>query len=130
TLEDHDFWLRMAAHYRFAYLDEPLAHYRVHDQMTTKTAAEEMRRGNILVQGRAMAMPAFDRLQPAQKVSVYTFYGAKLLALGEIEQARYSLMKAIRINPFTLKAYGFLLFTLFGKKGALQIAHLRRRVRR
>ncbi len=129
TLEDHDFWLRMAAHYRFAYLDEPLANYRVHDQMTTKTAAEEMRRGNILVQGRAIGMPAFDRLKPAQKVSIYTFYGTKLLALGEIEQARKSFMKAIRINPLALKAYGYFLFTLLGKKRALQMADLRRRWR-
>lgn len=34
--QDYDLWLRLLPHYDFHYLNEPLVHYRVHKEMTTK----------------------------------------------------------------------------------------------
>lgn len=40
--EDYDLWLRVAAKYQLANLDETLVHYRVHDQSITQTTAAKI----------------------------------------------------------------------------------------
>jgi glycosyltransferase involved in cell wall biosynthesis len=40
--QDYDYWLRTIQHYELYYLNEPLIHYRVHDQMGTKQFKESI----------------------------------------------------------------------------------------
>jgi len=40
SCEDYDLWLRIARHFEFAYIDSPLAHYRMHSTNSTKSSAE------------------------------------------------------------------------------------------
>ena len=40
SCEDYDLWLRIARHYEFAYVDSPLAHYRIHSTNSTTSSTE------------------------------------------------------------------------------------------
>lgn len=130
TLEDHDFWLRMAAHYRFLYLDVIVATYRWHEAMTTQQAADQMRLSNIEVQKKAIAMPAFERLPGVQKARILTFLGAKLLAQGEVKEAQSWLQRSLRTNRFHLRTYPYLGLSLLGKQNNMMLNHMRRKLNR
>jgi len=43
NVEDYDLWLRLAAHFKFANLAQPLVYYRVHQYGTTQIAIREKR---------------------------------------------------------------------------------------
>ncbi|MEE6131980.1 glycosyltransferase [Priestia flexa] len=42
--QDYDYWLRCVPAYEFYYLNEPLVHYRVHEEMGTKKHTKEIER--------------------------------------------------------------------------------------
>jgi glycosyltransferase involved in cell wall biosynthesis len=129
TLEDHDFWLRMSVCCSFVFLNEPLAHYHTHGDMTTTKMPDLMRLNEIKVQRRAIAMEAFQVLTPLQKARIYCSHGAKYAVLGEIGEARIWLTKSIAAAPYYLNAYGLMAFTLLGRRGTRYAAILRRRIR-
>ena len=47
NVEDYDLWLRLAAHFKFANLAQPLVYYRVHQYGTTQVAIREKRIHNL-----------------------------------------------------------------------------------
>lgn len=49
--EDYDFWIQLAQHCRFGYLDKLTCKYRIHNANITKTTGSQRRR-QALVQGR------------------------------------------------------------------------------
>ena len=116
-MEDFDFWVRMAAVHRFAYLDVPLCAYRVHESMSMKTQQAEFPPQAVEVQRRAFAMPAFARLSAREKAALYCSHGTKNLRIGDKAAARAAYLKAIRAAPLYPRAYVLLaLDTLFGQR--------------
>lgn len=53
-VEDLDLWLRIARHYPFGYVDEPLVQYRIHNLNMSKNDLQ-MRRGELIALERALA---------------------------------------------------------------------------
>lgn len=116
-MEDYDFWLRMAAVYRFAYLDEPLCAYRVHESMSMQTQRAEFPLQAVAVQRRVFAMPAFQRLSAREKAALYCSHGTKNALIGSMAEARRCYLNAIRLAPTSPRAYILLaLDTLLGKR--------------
>lgn len=56
-LEDYEFWLRLSRHYRFAFHDSTLMHYRVHGMNTGSLRANSIRQevGHLLLREREYA---------------------------------------------------------------------------
>lgn len=128
TLEDHDFWLRLATSAQFGYVNVPVATYVVHPGMTTHTMPNEMRRGRLIVQERVTASPAFETFTPTQKSRVFTSLGATSLALGRTREARQWLGKSLKEVP-ALQPMLLYLLTFFSPGLAKSILGLRRMLR-
>ncbi|MCZ7554737.1 MAG: glycosyltransferase [Anaerolineales bacterium] len=117
SLEDYDLWLRMAAHFEFAYLDEPLAHYRLHPSMMTVKHQERMQRDELRVHSCVFDMLAFKELTRAEQARVYSAHGKRHGSLGDMRQARRCFWEAIRLSPASTRPYIFMALTLIGRRG-------------
>ncbi|HUN07790.1 MAG TPA: glycosyltransferase [Aggregatilineales bacterium] len=87
-MEDYEFLLRLASHYDFYYLDEPLANYRVHAGQTTQTHWQRMRTNDLRVHERVFSMAAFAQLSPLERARAYSTHGTRCAQLGEMADAR------------------------------------------
>jgi glycosyltransferase involved in cell wall biosynthesis len=107
-VEDYDLWLRIALHYRFDYVDEPLVRYRVgHASLTARTenslliALEIMRRFLDKEEARSRIRPAVVRRALAE-----TYFH---LSLGQRQRSRWSAfkfnVKALAREPGYLEAW-------------------------
>lgn len=114
---DYDFWLRMASHYQFLYLDEPLAYYYVHSSMMTRVEQPEMQQAWLKVHRRIFDMGAFRQLTAYQKSRAYSTHGTRYAQLGDFPQARHWYLKALTTEPFSPRPYLLLLLTVLGKDG-------------
>ena len=131
TLEDYDFWLKLACISRFLYLDTSLANYHVHDVMTTLTDNDAMRHSRILVQGRGIKTPCFERLTPKQQARILTQHGASVAAvLGDMPQARAHLRLAMALKPLNPQAWLYWLVTWSGRWGVDRLNNIRRLINR
>ncbi|MBN8590140.1 MAG: glycosyltransferase [Anaerolineae bacterium] len=99
SIEDYDFWLRMAAHYDFQYLDEALANYRVHAQQMTRVDRQPMQRNDLKVHERVFSMAAFSQLSPLERARAYSTHGTRCAQLGEMADARCWYQQARREAP-------------------------------
>lgn len=128
TLEDYDFWLRMAASARFGYVDALVAVYILHPDMTTLTMQNRMRQGRLEVQSRLVNGPAFNGLAASIQGRVYSSLGATSLALGRTREARQWLDKSLKEVP-ALQPMLLYLLTFFSPWLAKSILGLRRMLR-
>ncbi|MBL8163903.1 MAG: glycosyltransferase family 2 protein [Anaerolineae bacterium] len=129
-VEDYDLWLRLAARYPFAYIDEPLAFYRVHSNMMNIAQNATMHKSDHEVHRRIFAMPAFHHLDPAEKAAIYAVHGTRYAMQGDLAAARHWYLKAIRQRPFSPQPYLLMGLTLFGSQRFAAIAEQRRRRRK
>jgi glycosyltransferase involved in cell wall biosynthesis len=129
SLEDYDFWLRMAGAFRFLYLDEPLACYRVHSGMITTMQRERRLADGLALHRRIFDMPAFDRLSLHEKARVYVEHGNRCAMHGRMAEARGWYGCAVRATPISPRGYLFAALTLLGKDGFRRVIKLRQRLR-
>jgi glycosyltransferase involved in cell wall biosynthesis len=129
SVEDYDFWLRMAAVYPFLYLDEPLVYYRVHDQMMTNKHEEEFNQNQLVVSQRIYDMPYFQHLPVRDKAIIYYKQGIKNMLLGEVAEARKRFLHSIQAHPLHPRAYALFGLTLLGKRIFVGVYGARQRVR-
>lgn len=115
VLEDYDLWLRLSARYEFAYVDEPLATYRIHNTMTTVVQSQRMITASAELMARIRQMPAFAALPPADQARVYVAHGKKYGYMGRMDMARQMFGQAMRqrwrITPLYLWS-----LTWFGRR--------------
>ncbi len=127
TLEDYEYWLQLSEMCHFLYLDVILAHYHMHDSMTTIVESELMRRNRTLIQRRAIARPRFQQLTPAQQAHIYTQLGASIAAVdGDMKAARAFLNRALRLRPIAIQAGVYWLVTWSGVRGVNALNQVRR----
>ncbi len=113
---DYDFWRKLAAHCQFHYLDEPVAHYRIHDANKIVMQPKSIQECELIVQQRIFAMPEFQRLDRRQKSRAYRHHGAKNAVLGRMGTARKYLGRSVLAYPFSLTGQGLLLLSLLGSR--------------
>lgn len=104
-MQDYDLWLRMAAHFKFYYLDEPLAQYVLHGAMMTVNQKREMLDDHLMIQRRIYQMPAFKRLTGNEKATVFLKHGMQHLLAGEPRNARQLFRSAIAVAPTAPQPY-------------------------
>jgi len=126
---DLDYWARYGAIYPFAAIDEVVAYYRVHDEMSVIRQADELNRKGIIVQERLIELPAFKNLSLKQQSRAFTSIGKKYLALGESENSRIWLKKAIQSDRTNRKAYSLFGMSLLGNQITSTLINSRRKAR-
>jgi glycosyltransferase involved in cell wall biosynthesis len=126
--EDYDLWLRLAATHRFHYIDEPLACYSVPDNIeftvakwgipskSAATGPHRARQGEIDVQRRAMALPAFHALSDIQRSRIYCSHGMKTILIGQSKGARRMFWRAIRSAPYYPVGWVLLGLSISGRR--------------
>ncbi len=110
--EDWDFLLRVAARARFRYLDETVALYRHHTDMTMLPthSADAARKARLCrdlanVQARIYPMPAFRALPAVQRAHIYSVHAMFHLRCGQPAPARACLRSGITAAPWYAPAY-------------------------
>lgn len=126
--EDYDLWVRLAAQYRFHYIDEPLAVYRLHDTMMTRVYWDKMVAANVAIMERIRQMPAFAALTPAERAAAYRMHGKKYAYTGCLADARQMFRAALRARFSLVDGYLWLL-TWSGRKLFSVILSIPRRLR-
>lgn len=106
TNEDWDLWLRVARHYRFAYTDRVLAHFRRHQGNITGLASPFLRatlEQRVRVLDKAFAAPDLPAPIQAMKAvayrNVYSSAALGWLSAGEYREAGRSCARAVRVAP-------------------------------
>jgi hypothetical protein len=126
SFQDYDLWLRLARHYRFEYVREPLLKYFVHGNKIW-TNVEALNSGLDLMLKKYGYAASFRK-----KCSLYYLsIGVQHCETNQAAAGRKALLRAARLNPSGLKAYYYLLLALLGGEafnGARRArAHLRLR---
>jgi glycosyltransferase involved in cell wall biosynthesis len=137
--EDYDFWLRLAGHASFLYLDAPLTCVQIPDQAEFSVAnwglptASHQNTPNsklyeIMVMHRVLRMPAFHKLRRIERAKIYCAHGMKNMMVGHTGEARDLWSKAIRVAPGYPVGWALLGLSAFGRQVFTFTVLLRRRM--
>jgi glycosyltransferase involved in cell wall biosynthesis len=108
--EDYEFWLRVAPHTRFAFLDEPLLLYRDHPRGISKRV-DEIELGVLLAQERNLNRYPEERRRADP--GVLATIGALRCIYGLAGRGRPELLASARREPWRLRTWKWLVLSLF-----------------
>jgi len=101
--DDYDFWLRLAPHFRFAYVPIPLAVARLHGG--NYSAMDRHFQDHLVIIAKVVSQnPELAALKPIHLKKLFHSLGMYYLEKGNWQEARNSLWKAIAAHPFHIKA--------------------------
>jgi glycosyltransferase involved in cell wall biosynthesis len=127
-IEDKDTWIKIAKIYRIAYVDEPLAYFRMHQTNTSNTYPDKM---HDYFREVLKDLAKTDPLLMSRKSEIDSYIlnleaGSyyELLQLGKAKT--YSLRSLLK-NPLNKMSWRTLLFSLLGKR-LIKYFRARRRV--
>jgi glycosyltransferase involved in cell wall biosynthesis len=126
--EDWLFWLTLAAQFPFVYVNEPLAHYRIHRQSMSHANEQAMAESALIVQRRLFDFPRFQRLSARERARIYCSHGIKNAMVNRLEEAQQSFSKAVRIDPTYPVSYVLSFFALLGLRPLRYLIVTRRHV--
>lgn len=102
---DHDMWLRIAGSFNIGYLDLPLVKKRQHELQLSKVRRESVLKDEFLLVKKAIdRYPFLKKFELTKSAPLYYEWGIALLQKGNTKGAKQKLLKAIRCEPWKLKA--------------------------
>ena len=102
---DHDMWLRVAGSFNIGYLDLPLVKKRQHELQLSKVRRESVLKDEFLLTKKAIGRyPFLKKFELTKSAPLYYEWGIALLQKGNTKGAKQKLLKAIRCQPWKLKA--------------------------
>lgn len=128
--EDYEYWLRLAPHVRFAWVDAPLVHYRIHPQGISRQATRNAR-GQVLALEKALARLGEPPPElPERKTEARKRYwvGKGQVRDGELREGRAALVASLRLDAGNRAAWVWLAFSLLGRWGSRTFVRLLERV--
>ena len=113
-MEDRDLWIRLAMHWEFEYVDEPLvtAYYHGDEHLSHNLDGQ--------TQGREILLSRYERFLKKHRKSwskMHVCLGAQYCQLGNMKRGRSKLLAGIKIDPFNKMAYFHLLTSALGATG-------------
>ena len=115
--EDWNMWLRLAARFPVAYVDEPLAAYRVHANSMMRTASiPQLLEANLAVlsNGLKLSHKGTDRRFIAKThANIYFKVGLTYLKNGKENTGRRMIFKALQNDPTQYRFYFYQITSLF-----------------
>jgi glycosyltransferase involved in cell wall biosynthesis len=105
---DYDFWLRVAQHYAFAYVDEPLAAYRIGHDNLSRRQLDRLQTAQFVMQ-RFLKCYGGERMldrRAIHRAEAETLTHLGLLARGYSRTTAISCVaRALRKRPFSAEAW-------------------------
>jgi glycosyltransferase involved in cell wall biosynthesis len=102
---DHDMWLRLAGSFNIRYLDVCSVKKRQHEfQLSNVRMTDVLKDEFLMVQKVVDRYPFLQKIEQRKLASLYYALGIALLQEGNYEKAKEKLLKAIRCQPWKLKA--------------------------
>lgn len=129
SAEDYDLWLRMATRYRFFYVDEIVAKYRIHGK--NKIFVQPANRLKALNQiwARVSHSDEFRDLSSTIKTEFFLRVATyNVVNNNAPREARIAVREAIKCNPRVFLPYLMRIFLVFGNKPLRAILQLRKRL--
>jgi glycosyltransferase involved in cell wall biosynthesis len=136
---DYEFWLRMARHFEFGYVDKPLLMYRQHQEMNTRMLGKVPQDGmpwQAKVLNRTLELyPEIKRELGESVVNrrlaiPYAWLGRSWMDQGDHIQARGLFAGALRLTPWNLHYRLLYLCAFLTPSNATKAAELYRKFRR
>ncbi len=129
--DDWDMWLRIAARFPVAAVDEVVARYRVHASTEGRKDLRTYERQMLRFIERTGADPRLRDLDSARRYHLFTRLARQAQARGDRIAASANLALALRLRPWTVRNIAGLLFThVIGTATAEQHERLRGRLNR
>ena len=126
SIEDRDLWIRVAREYRIAYVDEPLASWRVHNRNTSKNL-EAMYEYAIDVLDRAIVEnPELRRHEKTLRAKIDAQQAANYFENNDMESARKYSIRALVRNPTYYQGWRALLLSTLGPRIVSRMRAFRR----
>lgn len=126
SAQDYDMWLRLARHYKFKCIREPLVNYYWHgDQITGNVEAKKHGQLAILKKYES----DLRQSHPSVPAEHYFRLGRLLVAAGQVTEGRTYILYALRLYPWRLKYLMHLLLSLLGHRSYQLLRSLRKKRR-
>lgn len=127
--EDRDMWLRIAKDNKVAYLDEPLASYRVHGKNGSSTNLENIYKYALQSLDAAIVRdPSLVRLERKLRAELDARQAGACFEALQMGQARRYAVKALKVRPGLLRAWRSLVFSLLGVRVVSWFRKKRRKI--
>jgi glycosyltransferase involved in cell wall biosynthesis len=117
-VNDHRFFVDLAANNEFVFMPEPLAEYRMHGNNATSKDEKGWLKEKILLR-KYFLQQYSDRMSTETKVDIYYKIGYFLSNLGKQREAKQYFMQAFKIDHSHLNSTLYLGLALTGGKGFL-----------
>jgi glycosyltransferase involved in cell wall biosynthesis len=132
-VQDRDMWLRIARKFNVEGIDMPLVKIRNHATNVSKNS-EKVWEGRALVMnkaGRTLAL-TLDELKLLERnlSTVYYEHGRYLVLNGRPGKGREKLLACARLNPWHIRAYTYLVASLFNSRFLAKVGLWGRQVKR
>ena len=143
TAEDYDLWLRLADQYSVANIDEPLYHFRQHDESIYGSNLETLKLYHVLATRRVTdgfdeeLYAAITADDPKKAIEMFTsdertWFHTELtresIRYGDLRSGRDHVREAIRLNPTDLTLPAMLLLTYTTPKIASTVVDAYRKI--
>jgi len=111
SFQDYDLWIRIARHFEFECIAEPMLKYFMQPDKIW-TDVEALSRGLDIMLGKYGSSRSFRK-----KSSSYCLaFGVRLCERNQFQQARKSFLKAAVLSPFDARPYFYLGLAFLGKR--------------
>ena len=111
SFQDRDLWIRISREFHFDYVQEPLLNYFVHSEKVW-TNLEALTRGLEIMLEKYGSFPAFRKQCGSRSFE----FGVRFCKAGQMQRARRWLLKSIRLYPYRIQPYLYLILTLCGRR--------------
>jgi glycosyltransferase involved in cell wall biosynthesis len=143
TAEDYDLWLRLADKYSVANIDEPLYHFRQHDESIYGSNLETLKLYHVLATRRIAdsfdeelyaaittddPRKAIEMFTTEERTWFHTELARESIRYGNLSSGREHVRKALRLNPTDLTLPAMLLLTYTTPRIASVVVDTYRRV--
>jgi len=129
TSEDWDFIIRIVQRFQVEIIDMPLLKVRRHSTNLSENQ-EKMYRGAVAAINKAMHSGSFSgeelKLLKERLVLARSRYGRWALLGGKEAAARKALVAGIRLDPWNIKLYVYLVLSILGTRNVLALKNWRK----
>ena len=122
---DQDFYLRIAKHYHFEYIEEPLVQYNIHDNRLSNNPEIRAKGLEAMSHKYKEALGKLSRARRKPSSRTYLSLGVQFCIKGDMTKGTNALRKSIRLYPFEPRAYFYLGLSLLGKHNFTKIKHFK-----
>jgi alpha-1,3-rhamnosyltransferase len=113
--EDVDLWYRMARSYEVAYVDQPLASYRVHgDNVSAQDPVAVYQDKMVIMEDLILGDPELELMASTLRARVQANHAGHLYTLLRLPEARRAALSALRTSPWERLAWKVLVRSALG----------------